>query len=110
MPLVRQDIVLSRGSYPRGVVDLATRVLVRLNDSLPMTVEQINDALGQSLTWRAARSPGVPATVEALAVLERRGHARQSEGGWILTRAGMQLYGSLEDRFENSGQHGNYGF
>jgi hypothetical protein len=81
-----------------------------MSDQLPQTAVQLDQALAHSLTSSRAKSPGVAVVEEALTVLERRGQAEMSRDGWLLTKAGMQLYYSLEDRFENSGQRGDYGF
>jgi hypothetical protein len=92
------------------VADLETRVLVRLDESIPRTVERIDVALAQAASGRRAVAPGCRATLEALRALERRGQARQLDGGWVLSAAGVRAYNTLEDRYENSGQRGDYGF
>jgi hypothetical protein len=85
-------------------------VLVRLSDSLPSTTESVNEALGQSITRGAVSPPGVAATETALEQLRLRGDVERSSDGWLLTAKGLQRFYTLEDRFENSGQRGDYGF
>jgi hypothetical protein len=92
------------------VASLDTRVLVRLSETLPSTVDGVNEALGTSLVQGNVASPGVAATVSALEALARRGLAVCSDEGWLLTPAGAAQYYTLESRFENSGQRGDYGF
>lgn len=89
---------------------LSDRVLVRLSDIAPLTTVQVNDALGKGLTWKKYRSPGVEATQAALEGLENQGLAERKGDGWQLTRAGASQYQRLEDLFDNSNGHGNYGF
>jgi hypothetical protein len=89
---------------------LETRVVVRLSEILPTTVEGVNEALGTSLLRGDVIPPGVAATQSALEALAGRGLAVCSDKGWLLTRAGAARFYTLESAFENSGQRGDYGF
>ncbi len=91
-------------------MSLSTRTLVRLSDIVPLSVEQVNEALGKGQTFKHYYSPGAKATLEELEGLERQGLAKRADAGWLLTRAGRSRYQRLEDLFDNSSGHGDYGF
>lgn len=92
------------------MASLSDRVLVRLSDIAPLTTAQVNEALGKGATWKTYRSPGIEATQFALEGLEQRGLAESKDDGWQLTKAGASQYQRLEDLFDNSNGHGDYGF
>ena len=99
-----------RHAYSCRMAGLSDRVLVRLSDIAPLTAAQVNEALAKGLTWKTYRSPGVEATQAVLEGLERQGLAELKDDGWQLTRAGASQYQRLEDLFDNSNGHGDYGF
>ncbi len=86
------------------------RVLVRLDDRLSLSVEQIDKALSFSPVSGSLTPPGAEAVREALAALERMGFATEGPDGWVLTPSGMGEYNRRDDAFENSGRRGDYGF
>jgi hypothetical protein len=92
------------------MASLSDRVLVRLSDIAPLTTTQVNEALGKGLAWKTYRSPGVETTQAALEGLEQQGLAERKGDGWRLTKAGASQYQRLEDLFDNSNGHGDYGF
>lgn len=89
---------------------LSDRVLVRLSDRVALTTGEVNEALAAGLTWKQYRSPGFEPTQAELEALERQGLVKRKDDGWLLTKAGNGQYQRLEDLFDNSNGHGNYGF
>lgn len=71
----------------------------------------MNELLAKGATWQLTyRSPGVGVVRAELERLEAGGLARREADGWVLTKRGERQYERLEERFTNSGGHGDYGF